>query len=91
MPKFAYALALSLVMSAVYVGTRPASAAESCCRETGEVTAATCNPNGICRACKNCRYCGYCKAGGKCSVCAPPVPTKTLAPDKASPEKPAAR
>lgn len=32
--------------------------------------AGTCNPNGICYACKNCSACGNCaKRGGTCSVC----------------------
>ncbi|MGP1500864.1 hypothetical protein [Bergeyella cardium] len=29
-----------------------------------------CNPNGICKACKNCSACKHChERGGKCSVC----------------------
>lgn len=36
----------------------------------GDALAARCNPNGICRACKNCSSCKHCsKDGGTCSVC----------------------
>ena len=76
MRKLTYAITLTLVATAAYFGIRPARAAQSCCGEPGEVTAATCNPNGICRACTSCRYCGNCKAGGKCSVCSPASPGK---------------
>jgi hypothetical protein len=76
MRKLTYAIVLSIVAVGAYVGTRPASAAQSCCGESGAVTAATCNPAGICRACTNCKYCGHCKAGGKCSVCSASSPFK---------------